>query len=235
MNRRNLRAVVIGQLFLAAGAALLFAQPDTAVQAVKCVGENVLAERGGQWEPLEFDITIPGDIKVSTNGTFQVNGGKERPLKEGQVLRADGNLLDADGSIMPVRDHIAMDKGKVMVFKDGEGVVQATPRTLPDGTVINPDGSYTRPNARRSRLVDGQLLNLDASPLPALDTVTFRDGKVVAYKDGALIGLTLSWGIMGMSDGTRVRGDGAILALDGTITNLRAGQTLPVAGRRVDW
>lgn len=235
MKRTNLRAAVIGQILLAAGTGMLFGQPDASVQAVKCHDNEVLVERGGQWEPLALDITIPGGIKVSTNRTFQVNEGKARPLKKGQVLRADGNLLDSDGSIVPVRDHIAMSKGKVMVFKDGEGVVQETPLTLPDGSVINPDGSYTRPNARRSRLVDGELVALDGSPLPAVDTVSVRDGKVVVYKDGALIRLTFPQEIVGMSDGCRVRGDGAVLARDGTFTNLVEGQTITVAGRRVNW
>jgi hypothetical protein len=235
MKRTLAQSVVISQLFLAVGTGVLFAQPDAAIQAVKCVGEDVLVERGGHWEPLAAEVTLPGGITVSTNGTFQVNEGKARPLKEGQVLRADGNLLSADGSIMLVLDHIAMSKGKVMVFRDGEAAVQESPLTLPDGSVINPDGSYTRPNGRRSRLVDGQLLTLDGSALPAVDTVTLSDGKVVVYKDGALFSLSFPTQIMGLFDGRRVRGDGAILALDGTFTNLTEGQTITVPGRRVDW
>ena len=40
--------------------------------------------------------------------------GKTRHLEAGQILRADGILLNPDGSVMPVFDHIAMSNGRVM-------------------------------------------------------------------------------------------------------------------------
>ena len=86
---------------------------------------------------------------------------------------------------------------RVMVFKDGEGEALADPLTLPDGSVINPDGFYTRPGGGYSRLVDGQLLTLEGASLAGLDTISFRNGRVVVYKAGALIplqSLTSSWG-----------------------------------------
>jgi hypothetical protein len=46
---------------------------------------------------------------------------------------------------MPVFDHLAMSKGRVMVFMDGQGEALSAPLTLPDGSVINPDGSYWPP------------------------------------------------------------------------------------------
>ena len=125
-------------------------------------------------------------------------------MKEGQVLRADGYLLNPDGSTTPVCDHIAMIGARVMVFKDGEGEALADPLTLPDGSVINPDGFYTRPGGGYSRLVDGQLLTLEGASLAGLDTISFRNGRVVVYKAGALIPLQSPNVIMGMYDGTRV-------------------------------
>ena len=165
MKAKTLRGLVIIQFFLAANAGLVYAQANSSTEGVTCRTNTTLLQHGGQLTPLTEEMTMPGGIKVFTNGTFRVNEGKERVLKEGQVLRADGYLLNPDGSIMPVRNHIAMSHSKVMVFKDGEGEALAAPLTLPDGTVINPDGTYARPYGRRSRLADGQLLTLEGAAL----------------------------------------------------------------------
>ena len=235
MKRSTLRAFVIIQFFLVANSALLFAQPNSFDEGVIVRTNRTLLQRGNEWTLLTADMTLPGGIQVFTNGTFRVNEGKERNLKEGQVLRADGYLLNPDGSVVPVWDHIAMIGARVMVFKDGEGEGLTTALTLPDGSIINPDGSYLRPNGRYSRLVDGQLLTLEGASLAGLDTISFRNGRVVVYKAGALIPLQSPNVIMGMYDGTRVRGDGLITFHDGTTTQLSEGQTMTVPGVRADW
>jgi hypothetical protein len=124
---------------------------------------------------------------------------------------------------------------KVMVFKDGEGEALTDTLVLPDGTGINPDGTYVRPNGRRSRLVDGQLLTLAGVAMGGLDTIRFSDGKVVVYKSGALIPLRTPNVIIGMYDGTRVRGDGFITFRDGTTAQMVEGQTITVEGVRAGW
>ena len=210
MKPTTLRALVIVQFFLATNAVPLFAGPNSATEAVTCVTNRTLLQRGGEWTLLDSQMTMPGGITVFTNGTFQVNEGKTRRLEAGQILRADGILLNPDGSVMPVFDHIVMSNGKVMVFKDGEGEALAAPLTLPDGSIINPDGSYTRPSGRRSRLVDGQLLTLDGAAMKRWDTITLRNGQVVVYKSGVLIPPKSPYEIMGMYDGSRVRGDGLV-------------------------
>ena len=141
------RALAIIPAVLAANAGLLFAQSNSSAEAVTCRTNRTLLVQGGERTLLEAEIKMPGDIEVFTNGTFRVKEGKERYLQEGQILRADGGLLNPDGSIMPVCDHIAMIKGTVMVFKDGEGQALTATLTLPDGTGINSDGSYVRPPA----------------------------------------------------------------------------------------
>src|SRR5437870_10871798 len=163
MKPMALRALVIIQFFLAANAGMLIAQSNFSKEGVTCRTNRTLVQRGGEWTLLSSEMTMPGGIKVFTNGTFQVNDGKARDLQEGQILRSDGNLLNPDGSIMPVFDHIVM-KGKIWVFKDGEGAPLSDPLTLPDGSTLNPDGTYTRPG-RSARLVDGQLLSLDGAPM----------------------------------------------------------------------
>jgi hypothetical protein len=180
-------------------------------------------------------MTMPGGIEVFTNGTFRISQGKTRHLQEGQLLRLDGYLLNPDGSIMPAFDHIAMSGPKVMVFRDGEGEALTDTLVLPDGTGINPDGTYVRPNGRRSRLVDGQLLTLAGVAMGGLDTIRFINGKVIVYKSGALIPLQTPNVIIGMYDGTRVRGDGFINFRDGTTAQMAEGQTITVEGVRAGW
>ena len=235
MKLTTLLALVIIPFFLATNAVPLFAQVNSSTEAITCRTNRTLLQRSGEWTLLESRMTMPGGITVFTNGTFRVNAGKTRRLETEQILRADGMLLNPDGSVMPVFDHIVMSNGKVMVFKDGEGEALTTPLTLPDGSIINPDGSYTRPSGRRSRLVDGQLLTLEGASMKRLDTITLRNGQVVVYKSGVLIPLKSPYDIMGMYDGTRVRGDGLVTSKDGTTSHLTEGQTITVEGVRADW
>ena len=227
------RKILILQILLASDSALLLARANSSGDEVTCRTNATLVRSTGDWKPLESELKMPGGIQVFTNCTFQINEGKKRTLQEGQILRSDGNLLDPDGSIMPVFDHIVM-KGKIWVFKDGEGAPLSDPLTLPDGSTLNPDGTYTRPG-RSARLVDGQLLSLDGAPMAGLDTISLVGGKVVVYKGGALIPLEPANKIMGMNDGTRVSGSGEIYWRDGTTTQLTEGQTITVEGVRANW
>ena len=235
MNQMTLRAVVIIQSFLGAGSGLLFAQADYSGDTAACRTNRTQFQHGGECVPLTNAVTMPGGIKVFTNCTFRVNQGKARPLQEGQILRDDGFLLDPDGSMTLVRNHIAMSKGTVMVFKDGEGEALTTTLTLPDGTGINADGSYVRSSGRRSRLADGQLLTLDGTPIRGLDTISMHNGRVVVFKSGALIPLQSAVVIMGMPDGSRVRGDGQITSPNGTTRQMVEGEIITMPGLLVNW
>ena len=237
ISMKQMPLVVLGiiQFLLGADSVLLFAQANSSTEAVTCRTNTALVQRGGAWALLTSEMMMPGGIKVFTNCSFQVNKGKARPLEAGQILRADGFLLNPDGPIMPVFDHIALIGNKVMVFKDGKGEGLTAALTMPDGSVINPDGSYSRPSGRRSRLVDGQLLTLEGASMSGLDTITFSNGRVVVYKSGALIRLQSAGEIMGMYDGSRVRADGLVTSRDGTATQLTEGQTIAVEGVRAGW
>src|ERR1039457_1184128 len=118
MKRTTLRGLVVIEFLLAANAGLLCAQSNFSTEGVTCRTNRTLLQRGSEWTLLKAEMTMPGGIEVFTNGTFRVNKGKARQLQEGQLLRPGGNLLDPDGSIMPVFDHIAMSGLRVMVFKD---------------------------------------------------------------------------------------------------------------------
>ena len=235
MKWTTLRVLAIIQVYLAANAGLLFAQANFATEGVTCRTNRSLVQHGAELTLLTAEMTMPGGIKVLTNGTFQVNGGKARLLKDGQIIRADGYLLNPDGSTMPVWDHFAMSGSTVKVFRDGEGEALTATLTLPDGSAINPDGSYVRPNGRRSRLVDGQLVTLAGASLNGLDTISLRNGRAVVYKAGTVIPVQSPTVIMGMYDGTRVRGDGLITFQDGTKAQLAEGQTITVTGLRAGW
>ncbi len=235
MKRISLRLPVIFVLILTLNAGLLFAETAVPDGSVMCRTNTALVQTDGVWTPVTAPKTMAGGIKVSTNGTFQVNAGKPRLLQDGQVLRPDGNLLNPDGSIVPVVDHIAMSGAAVTVFKDGDGTALADPLTLPDGSGISPDGSFTRPGGRRSRLVDGQMLTLDGTPINGLDTIRFSNGKVAVCKAGALLPLSSPNVIMGMFDGTRVSGDGKVTFPDGSTTQLAEGEIITVPGVRANW
>jgi hypothetical protein len=207
----------------------LQAQTNNPADGVTVKGEEVYCIRGEQLEVLTDNLKLSSDIEVKTNGYFKVGNGQERKLEEGQVLRRDGWLLNRDGSVWPVFDYVAMKEGKVIVVRDGRAETLTAPTTFPGNLKIAPDGTCVYPNGSSARLVDGQLFRLDGTSVPAKDTVTLKNGRVVVQKSGTLISLTPSQ-IMGMNDGTRVRGDGSIMNRDGTITQLREGQTVLIEG-----
>ena len=207
----------------------LQAQPDNSVDGVTVKDGKVYCMRGDQLELLTENLEFPFNVKVDTNGTFEVAGGKERQLGEGQVIRRDGWLLNPAGSIQPVFDHVAMKEGRVIVVRDGQAGPLTKPMIFPNNLNVAPDGSCVYPDGTSSRLMDGQLFRLDGTVIPGKDTVTLKNGRVVVQKQGTLISL-LPIQIMGMADGTRVRGDGLIQKQDGTTTQLREGQTILFEG-----
>jgi hypothetical protein len=234
MKPSFLRTLFVAALLLAANTSLVFAQGGAST-VVLWRTNTVLLQAGNGWEPLPQDLTMPGDIKVLTNGTFQIAAGKIRELKEGQMLRGDGYLINADGSTMPVVDHIAM-KGSVAIVKDGESQPSGGSLTLPDGTTIQPDGEYVRPNGRRARLRDGQNITLDGSAqIQGLDTITLKNGTVYVFKAGNLIALNAPNVIMGMFDNSRVTAQGSLQMPDGSTKQLADGETVIVPGVRADW
>ncbi len=193
-----------------------------------------LLRQGSSLALLTTEMSVADGIKVFTNGTFSVNEGKPRQLADGQVLRPDGFLLNPDGSIVPVCDHVTMTGQTVKLYRDGEASELTSPLTLPDGSTINPDGSYQR-GSRRSRLVGGQMLTLAGVSLDGLNTISLKDGRVVVYKGAVLIPLEGANVIMGMFDGTRVRSDGLVMFHDGSSLQLAERQVITVPGVHASW
>lgn len=193
---------------------------------------QVYAIQGDQLEPLTQNLKLPFKVEVYTNGTFKVGkDGKPRQIREGQVVRNDGWLLNPDGSIEPVFDHVMMKNGRVYVVRDGQATALTKTMTFPNGMTLEPNGDGSNLPGGQIRLQDGQLFRLNGTPIQARDTISMKNGRVVVQKNGTLIPLSPVQ-IMGMDDGTRVRGDGTIWKHDGTTFQLKEGQTILVAGAR---
>ncbi len=193
-------------------------------------GELVALAAGESFAPTN-SVVMPFGIKVMTNLTYTVNAGRERKLLEGQVLNQDGTLLSADGSLMPVMDHVTQRNGSVVAFKDGVFLAVDRELTLADGSRVFANGTFVRKSGERIRLVDGQLIKLDGSTLDATDTALLKDGRVVVQKDGSSITLRPAQSMM-MSDGTRILGDGTVISKDGSSSKLVEGEVLKLEGVR---
>lgn len=226
--KRILRMLSLAGVFATAALARGGDQPD----AVTLKDHKTFAIFGDNLAAMQDNVQFPEDVVATTNGTFTVGKGKERKLVEGQSLRRDGWLLNPDGSVQPVVDHVTMKKGKVLVVRDGQNEPLAKPMTFANGMYIAPDGSCIYPGSKRTRLMDGQLFRLDGTPIASKDTVSKKGGAVVVQKDGTLISLKPVQ-IMGMNDGTRVYGTGRIEKQDGSAFQLREGQTILLDGALV--
>ena len=185
--------------------------------------------QGGATNLMDKEISLPQEIKVMTNGTFQVKAGKERKLLEGQVLGADGILTSPDGSVEPVADHVEIKRGRAILVRDGESGPVTGEYVLGNGSRVTGNAYLVRPNGARVQLLDGQIFRLEGEAIPALDTVTLTDGKVRVQKDGSQFGVPANRSLM-MNDGTKVFGDGKVVMRDGTVKQLNEGQILEVQG-----
>jgi hypothetical protein len=214
-----------------AGLAPLTGRSADSVDGVTLTNGTVYSLQGDRQEILTDNLKLPFKVEVSTNGSFTVANGKIRMLQEGQTIRSDGWLLSADGNVEPVFDHVTVKEGKVLIVRDGQAEPLAKAMTFPNNLNISPDLSCVYPNGANAhtRLMDGQIFKMDGTPIPAKDTISFKNGRVVVLKDGTMITLQPVQ-IMGMSDGTRVSGTGLVEKRDGTNIQLREGQIILVEG-----
>jgi len=208
----------------------LFAQEGAAVDGVMLKDGKPYAIKGGEKEIVLRPVSLPGGITVAQDGKFKVGAnGKERPLKEGQLLSKDGRLMSPDGKLEVVFDHVTMDRGQLTVTREGERSSLSAELKLADGARVAPDGWVTSSGGRRSCLLDGQILLLDGGGFSAQDTVTLRDGKVIVQKDGAQFELAKGR-TLAMSDGSKVYGDGYVLLKNGKREQLIEGQIITIEG-----
>jgi len=231
MQLRSIKTLcgLLAAVLLATSLSLVAAEPEKTAEEVSLKDGKLTFVEGGNVLPLDENVVLPNDIKVSTKGTFTVNGGKERKLKEGQVLDKNGMLTSADGSVVPVVDHITRLKGQLMLVKDGEATVVDHDITFPDGSKVTPDSTFYAPNGALRRILDGDLFKLNGKPIPTRDTISLQGKTVVVQKDGSLIRLRPEQSIM-MNDGTKALGNGTVITPDGDTITLTDGQIMEVAG-----
>ncbi|MBL9167563.1 MAG: hypothetical protein JNN07_07460 [Verrucomicrobiales bacterium] len=193
------------------------------VQSVSFTKGVLMAVIDGTSVAATNEVSLPRNIVVETTGTFTVAGGKKRALTEGQVLSRDGRLTSPDGSVVPVDDHVTSHGGKILLIQNGEPQLLTTMTQLADGTRVYPDGRMVSPRNATRRLLDGQIVRLNAGGVEATDTARIEKGKVVLFKDGGRIELRAGQ-VMAMSDGSRINGSGAIVKPDGSQLALKEGE-----------
>lgn len=234
-TRRAARLVCCFGFLFVASLLTLRAQPGTFENGVTVKDHAVYRVQNGHFNEITNTVTLPcHDVQVDTNATFTVGKGKERQLQEGQTIRDNCWMTSPDGSAEPVYNHIAVKAGKVYVVRDGDASVLSEPMTCTNNLRITPDGFATYPGGVRRQLQDGQLFQLDGTPIPAMDAVTLINGQVVVQKSGALIRLQPVQ-IMGMDDGSRIHGNGMIRERNGSTFQLQEGQTVLLSGIRVGY
>ncbi|MBI3880964.1 MAG: hypothetical protein HY301_13010 [Verrucomicrobia bacterium] len=203
---------------------------ETLVDGATLKGGKPLALKGGEMEVILRPLLFPENLTVLPNGSFKVGEGKERPLKEGQMLSRDGRLMSPDGKLEFVFNHVTMDHGQLTLVKDGERSVISSEFKFENGARVNAEGWITSANnGRRSRLLDGQMLLLSGAGISAQDTVTLKAGKMVVQKDGAQLEVARGRTMM-MADGTKVSGDGYVVFKGGKRQQLAEGEIVTLEG-----
>jgi hypothetical protein len=158
-----------------------------------------------------------------------VNRGKVRALEDGDILGSDGMLLKSNGSITPVIDHVTLNRGHLIVVKDGEAAEPDELVQLGNGTTIAPDWKIASPNGTSRRILDGEYFQLNGNAFPTRDTITMQNGRVMVQKNGSMLPVPPTRSMM-MNDGTKVLGDGTVISFNGDRTALNEGEILLVQG-----
>ncbi len=207
----------------------LHAAPANAVEKVTLQDGKILVQRNGLSTPAVEKVALPFDIVVLTNATYTVKGGKARTLLEREILRPDGTLTKPDGTTMTVLDVVTMNRGHVLVFKDGASSELGAVLKLADGSTVTPAGDFTPAGGSPRRLLDGEIIRLEGGALPARDSITLLKGRVQVQKDGSTLSVDSRSSIM-MNDGTKVLGDGTVIKPNGERTTLREGEIILLEG-----
>ena len=228
MNKTNWVLRVILAFLLLSG---LWSKVGAAAPPARLLFKDgkVWALEGAKLAALTENVELPNNITVSTNGTFQVGKYSPRSFLEGQILGADGMLTSPNGRIEPVINHVALDAGKTVSSIDGGKSLVKQDLPLGADQRLTPDRVLLGGERGWMRVIDGLLFTSDGKVIPALDTISLQNGKVIVQKEGTRIGIEPGRSIM-MNEGTKVFGDGKVLKRDGTSTQLSEGQVLTIEG-----
>jgi hypothetical protein len=189
----------------------------------------VYAVENGQSALLNRPLSLTPELTVLTNGVITIASDGEEELAEGRRVSLDGFWMGEDGTLLVFKPHYLF-KERMLFFVES-GVLTKVDQdvTLKNGAVLCTDATLLTPSGRLVRLDDGHMLTVNGDPIPGLDHVAIADGKLVLQKDGSIIPLPVV-STIGMSDGTRVRGDGLITWPSGYEFMLSEGQRLTVEG-----
>jgi hypothetical protein len=115
-------------------------------------GKPVLVKDGAS-SPVGQPLSLENGSVVLPDGYFTVPGGRKTRLLDGQLITLDGKFL-------PVKDSVTMQKGKVIVQKDGSSIpVGANSSiTMNDGTRVYGDGRLVKMDGTTSRVAEGQII-----------------------------------------------------------------------------
>jgi pilus assembly protein CpaB len=169
--------------------------------------------KDGRVRTQDGKVLNADDISVASDGTVRLNPDKAAPIK----LDTDGNPVSADGTPVPARDLVDVDKDGVVRTKDGKvlkGVHVGQDGKLYDadgnevsakdvinasggmhldahGNLVDQDGNpvQTRSSADKAVHVDknGHLVTADGQAVQAQDLVSVDKDGVVRTKDGKVL------------------------------------------------
>jgi hypothetical protein len=116
-----------------------------------------------------------------------------------------------------------------VMYKDGVATEVTGLLQLSDGSSIVPEGVITPHGGAPRRLLDGEIFKLNGGSVPARDTITMKNGKVIVQKDGSQFTVEPSRSVT-MNDGTKVLSDGKIIKFNGDDLTLSEGQIYTLEG-----
>jgi hypothetical protein len=231
MNARQwIRWILIAALLGLVGiSGVAKAQEIKSLDFVMRKGDAVFVVTNRQSTLLDHDLILTPELKVMTNGIIKVSPGEEKKLLEGCKLTLDGFWLNDDGMLAQFKPHYILKDRGLFLVEDGIYRKANEEIAFKNGALLRTDGTVVTPGGGMIRLQDGQGLTAEGQTLHALDHIMMNNGKLVLQKDGSIVDLP-SGRTIGMSDGTKVTGDGLVTKRSGEQIQLREGQRLTVDG-----
>jgi hypothetical protein len=117
---------------------------------------DVVIVRDGQSQPLRQSFAFPDGSRVSPDATVRLPDGSVRRL-------LDGQLLTLSGVVIPAKDTISLQNGKVTLQKDGSllSVPPGRSMMMNDGTKVFGNGTVIRPDGSQFKLTEGQIVTVE--------------------------------------------------------------------------
>lgn len=137
----------------------LLSSPDGSVVPVAdhlaLRGVQVLLVKDGDATPLSAEYTLPDAARVAPDGRITGRDGRLRRMLEGQVIKLDGEALQAT-------DTVSLKDGKVVLFKDGGRVElrRGQIMAMSDGSKVNGDGYVLKADGTRLSLTEGEIIRI---------------------------------------------------------------------------